>query len=106
LKQGVAATRHHAGFRITINLHTRRFFGAHHEIIQSPTLASPRISLADCERRMVRVALRLGFDVFEQKEISPEKVTMIINTIKAYKALLDAYEVKYFKAAAGPRGPG
>jgi exopolyphosphatase/guanosine-5'-triphosphate,3'-diphosphate pyrophosphatase len=49
---------------------------------------------------LVRVALRLGFDVFEQKEISPEKVTMIINTIKAYKALLDAYEVKYFKAAA------
>ena len=49
---------------------------------------------------LVRVPLRLGFDVFEKKEISPEKTAMIINTIKAYKNLLDAYEVKYFKAAA------
>lgn len=49
---------------------------------------------------LVRVPLRLGFDVFEKKEISPEKTAMIVNTIKAYKYLLDAYEVKYLKAAA------
>lgn len=49
---------------------------------------------------LVRVPLRLGFDVFDKKEISPGKTAMIINTIKAYKNLLDAYEVKYFKAAA------
>lgn len=49
---------------------------------------------------LVRVPLRLGFDVFEKKEISVEKTAMIINTIKAYKYLLEAYEVKYFKAAA------
>jgi exopolyphosphatase/guanosine-5'-triphosphate,3'-diphosphate pyrophosphatase len=49
---------------------------------------------------LVRVPLRLGFDVFEKKEISPEKIAMIVNTIKSYKYLLDAYEVKHFKAAA------
>src|SRR5580698_9608318 len=49
---------------------------------------------------LVRVPLRLGFDVFEKKEISAEKISMIINTIKSYKYLLDAYEVKYIKAAA------
>jgi exopolyphosphatase/guanosine-5'-triphosphate,3'-diphosphate pyrophosphatase len=49
---------------------------------------------------LVRVPLRLGFDVFEKKEISQEKITMIINTVKAYKHLIDAYEVRHWKAAA------
>lgn len=49
---------------------------------------------------LVRVPLRLGFDVFEQKMISPEKVLMILNTIKAYKFLMDAHGVDYLKAAA------
>jgi exopolyphosphatase / guanosine-5'-triphosphate,3'-diphosphate pyrophosphatase len=49
---------------------------------------------------LIRVPLRLGFDVFEKNEISVEKTSMIINTIKAYKFLLDAYEVKHIKAAA------
>jgi exopolyphosphatase / guanosine-5'-triphosphate,3'-diphosphate pyrophosphatase len=49
---------------------------------------------------LVRVPLRLGFDVFEKKEISPEKKEMILNTIRSYKYLLDAYGVKYLKAAA------
>jgi exopolyphosphatase/guanosine-5'-triphosphate,3'-diphosphate pyrophosphatase len=49
---------------------------------------------------LVRVPLRLGFDVFEQKEISTEKVDMLLHTLKAYKHLLDAYEVDYIKAAA------
>jgi exopolyphosphatase/guanosine-5'-triphosphate,3'-diphosphate pyrophosphatase len=49
---------------------------------------------------LVRVPLRLGFDVFEKKEISAEKIPMIFNTIKTYKYLLDAYEVKHIKAAA------
>ncbi|HTQ64880.1 MAG TPA: hypothetical protein VMI12_08775 [Puia sp.] len=48
----------------------------------------------------VRVPLRLGFDVFDKKEISPEKAMMIINTLQAYKYLLNAYGVKHFKAAA------
>lgn len=49
---------------------------------------------------LVRVPLRLGFDVFEKKEIPPEKTSMILHTIKAYKHLIEAYNVGYFKAAA------
>lgn len=49
---------------------------------------------------LVRVPLRLGFDVFEHQEISPEKTRMILHTIKAYKNLLDAYQVEHLKAAA------
>ena len=49
---------------------------------------------------LVRVPLRLGFDVFDNKEISPEKIDMILHTIKAYKHLIEAYEVDHVKAAA------
>lgn len=51
---------------------------------------------------LVRVPLRLGFDVFEQQEISPEKEAMVMSTLKAYRHLLDAYEVEieHVKAAA------
>lgn len=49
---------------------------------------------------LVRVPLRLGFDVFEEKLISREKEAMILNTLKAYKYLLDAYGVQHLKAAA------
>ncbi|HLX94098.1 MAG TPA: hypothetical protein VKR32_20585 [Puia sp.] len=49
---------------------------------------------------LIRVPLRLGFDVFDKKEISKEKIEMIVNTIKSYKYLLDAYQVKHIKAAA------
>src|SRR6202012_765316 len=49
---------------------------------------------------LVRVPLRLGFDVFEQKLITPEKTDMILHTIKAYKHLIEAYSVDHIKAAA------
>ncbi len=49
---------------------------------------------------LVRVPLRLGFDVFEKKEISPEKTHMILHTVKAYKHLIEAYGVEHWKAAA------
>jgi exopolyphosphatase/guanosine-5'-triphosphate,3'-diphosphate pyrophosphatase len=49
---------------------------------------------------LVRVPLRLGFDVFEKREISPEKTDMILHTIKAYKHLCEAYQVDHIKAAA------
>jgi exopolyphosphatase/guanosine-5'-triphosphate,3'-diphosphate pyrophosphatase len=49
---------------------------------------------------LVRVPLRLGFDVFEKKEISSERANMILHTIKAYKHLLEAYGVSHIKAAA------
>jgi exopolyphosphatase/guanosine-5'-triphosphate,3'-diphosphate pyrophosphatase len=49
---------------------------------------------------LIRVPLRLGFDVFETGTISKEKVNRIVETIKAYKHLLNIYEVKHLKACA------
>jgi exopolyphosphatase/guanosine-5'-triphosphate,3'-diphosphate pyrophosphatase len=49
---------------------------------------------------LVRVPLRLGFDVFESGEISKEKTSMVLQTIKAYKHLITAYGVKHIKACA------
>jgi exopolyphosphatase/guanosine-5'-triphosphate,3'-diphosphate pyrophosphatase len=49
---------------------------------------------------LVRVPLRLGFDVFEHNRISEEKADMILNTIISYQHLLKAYHVKWVKAAA------
>lgn len=49
---------------------------------------------------LVRVPLRLGFDVFEYKTISAEKEKMIINTLHSYKYLLEAYGVAHYKACA------
>ncbi len=49
---------------------------------------------------LIRVPLRLGFDVFEKGEISERRIDMIIQTMKAYKHLLNAYEVKHLKACA------
>lgn len=49
---------------------------------------------------LVRVPLRLGIDVFATGTISEKRADSLVNTIKAYKLLLDVYEVKYLKAAA------
>ena len=49
---------------------------------------------------LVRVPLRLGFDVFDKGEISAQKEEMLIKTIKAYKLLIDVYQVKHLITAA------
>jgi exopolyphosphatase / guanosine-5'-triphosphate,3'-diphosphate pyrophosphatase len=49
---------------------------------------------------LVRVPLRLGFDVFETGSIPKEKINKIVETIKAYKHLLSIYDVKHVKACA------
>jgi exopolyphosphatase/guanosine-5'-triphosphate,3'-diphosphate pyrophosphatase len=49
---------------------------------------------------LVRVPLRLGFDVFEKGEISEIRRSMILSTMKAYRNLLDAYQVEHVTAAA------
>ena len=49
---------------------------------------------------LIRVPLRLGFDVFDKGEISASRTDKIIKTIKSYKYLLDVYEVKHLKACA------
>jgi exopolyphosphatase/guanosine-5'-triphosphate,3'-diphosphate pyrophosphatase len=49
---------------------------------------------------LVRVPLRLGFDVFEKGEITKEKRGMILQTMKAYTHLINAYGVQHTIACA------
>jgi exopolyphosphatase/guanosine-5'-triphosphate,3'-diphosphate pyrophosphatase len=49
---------------------------------------------------LVRVPLRLGFDVFDKGEISREKRGMVLQTMKAYNHLINAYGVKHVIACA------
>jgi exopolyphosphatase / guanosine-5'-triphosphate,3'-diphosphate pyrophosphatase len=49
---------------------------------------------------LVRVPLRLGFDVFESGEISKPRIGMVMQTMKAYKHLMNAYGVEHLKACA------
>jgi len=49
---------------------------------------------------LLRVPLRLGFDVFEDGYITSEKVDMMIQTLKAFRHLLNAYQVDAIKACA------
>lgn len=49
---------------------------------------------------LVRVPLRLGFDVFEKGEIPEEKTEMFVKTIQAYKLLLEVYNVEHHITAA------
>lgn len=49
---------------------------------------------------LVRVPLRLGFDVFENGTISNDRADKFVTTIKAYKNLLDVYEVEHLITAA------
>ena len=49
---------------------------------------------------LIRVPLRLGFDVFEKGEISKEKRGMVLQTMKAYGHLINAYGVEHVIACA------
>lgn len=49
---------------------------------------------------LVRVPLRLGFDVFETGTISQARADMLIETLKSYRHLLNAYGVTRFTACA------
>ncbi|MGE5519115.1 MAG: exopolyphosphatase [Candidatus Dadabacteria bacterium] len=49
---------------------------------------------------LVRVPLRLGFDVFENGKISEQKGDKLLKTIQSYKLLLDVYEVNHLITAA------
>lgn len=49
---------------------------------------------------LVRIPLRLGFDVFDTGIISKQKIGMFLQTMKAYKHLCNAYEVEHIKACA------
>jgi exopolyphosphatase/guanosine-5'-triphosphate,3'-diphosphate pyrophosphatase len=49
---------------------------------------------------LVRVPLRLGFDVFEYGTITKEKRGMVLQTMKAFAHLIKAYDVQHVKACA------
>ena len=49
---------------------------------------------------LFRVPLRLGFEVFETGMISKQKTGMLLQTMKAFKHLVNAYEVKNIRACA------
>ena len=65
------------------------------DVIQTPKGTPEFVKLS-----LVRVPLRLGFDVFETGAISKEKADKFVTTIKAYKHLLDVYEVEHLITAA------
>lgn len=62
----------------------------------TPDNGSPRFN----KLNLVRVPLRLGFDVFETGEISKPKKGMILQTMKAYAHLMNAYRVDRHIAVA------
>ncbi len=65
------------------------------EVLEEP-IGSPQFNKIN----LVRIPLRLGFDVFETGEISKEKTYLLIETMKAYAHLLKVYDIKSFRACA------
>ncbi len=49
---------------------------------------------------LLRVPLRLGMDVFSKGRIGEDRANQLIETMKAYKLLMDIYKVTAFKACA------
>jgi exopolyphosphatase / guanosine-5'-triphosphate,3'-diphosphate pyrophosphatase len=49
---------------------------------------------------LLRIPVRLGFDVFEKGSIGGQKKKMLINTIKAFNNLMKVYEVEHYMACA------
>jgi exopolyphosphatase/guanosine-5'-triphosphate,3'-diphosphate pyrophosphatase len=69
-------------------------------LLITDVITGPQVTPEFIKTVLVRVPLRLGFDVFDKGEIPEAKVEKIVKTIKAYKLLLDVYEVKHLKACA------
>ncbi len=66
------------------------------DVLDAPQKGSPEFIKVS----LVRVPLRLGFDVFDKGEIGPGKAANLIKTIQSYKLLMDVYDVKHLKACA------
>ena len=49
---------------------------------------------------LLRVPLRLGFDVFAKGEVSKKKVENLVRLMKAYKQLMKIYDVDCYRACA------
>jgi exopolyphosphatase / guanosine-5'-triphosphate,3'-diphosphate pyrophosphatase len=69
-------------------------------LLISDVISAPQAKPEFLKIALVRVPLRLGFDVFDKGEISPLKADNVIKTIQSYKLLLDVYGVKHLKACA------
>ena len=52
------------------------------------------------KEELIRMAIRLGEDVFLQGKISDEKIQRLIHAMKAYHHILQVYHVKHYKAVA------
>lgn len=69
-------------------------------LLISDVISAPQAKAEFIKMALIRVPLRLGFDVFDKGEISAAKADKIMKTIKSYKLLLDVYDVKHLKACA------
>ncbi len=69
-------------------------------LLISDVLSTPQSKPEFLKMTLVRVPLRLGFDVFDKGEITPARAEKVIKTIKSYKLLMDVYDVKHVKACA------
>lgn len=49
---------------------------------------------------LLRIPIQLGYDVFQQGYIGDEKANTFIETMKAFKMLMEIYKVEHFKACA------
>jgi exopolyphosphatase / guanosine-5'-triphosphate,3'-diphosphate pyrophosphatase len=65
-------------------------------VYESTSGGNPIFKKAD----LVRIPLRLGDDAFLHKRLSEEKIKKLILAMKAYRQLLDFYEVEDYKACA------
>ena len=69
-------------------------------LLISEVIIHPKAEPQFNKLNLVRVPLRLGFDVFETGEISKPKKGMILQTMKAYSHLMNAYRVDKHIAVA------
>lgn len=49
---------------------------------------------------LIRVPIRLGFDVFDTGKISDRRINLLLHTMKGFLSLTNAFEVKAMKACA------
>lgn len=69
-------------------------------LLITEVLKDEQLTVSFNKLNLIRVPLRLGFDVFESGSISKQRTGMLMQTMKAYKHLINAYDVTYLKACA------
>lgn len=69
-------------------------------LLISEVVDMPNGGVEFVKQSLVRVPIRLGFDVFESGAISEQRAEKLIKSVEAYKLLLQVYEVQHLKACA------